>query len=49
MKLSYWISASEELQVADIVYNAPLGKSNHSVIGFRYNCYLDFTKSQKTV
>ena len=41
------IFTNEELQVADIAHHAPLGKSDHSVIGFRYNCYLDFTKPKE--
>jgi hypothetical protein len=41
------IFTNEELQVADIAYHAPLGKSDHNVISFHYNCYLDFTKPKE--
>ena len=30
------------MQVLDIEYHAPLGKSNHCVITFKYHCYLDY-------
>ena len=32
------------MQISDIEYSAPLGKSDHSVISFKYPCYLDFSK-----
>ena len=38
------ILTNEELQVSDVVYQSPLGKSDHSVIVFNYHCYLDFSK-----
>ena len=41
------IFTNEELQVSDIVHHAPLGKSDYSVITFKYHCYLDFTKPKK--
>ena len=41
------ILTNEELQVSDIAFLAPLGKSDHSVISFRYNCYLDFAKPKE--
>ena len=34
----------EPMQVSNIIHHAPLGKSDHSVISFRFNCYLDYTK-----
>ena len=37
----------EEMQVSDIEYHPPLGKSDHSVISFTFNCYLDFSKSKE--
>ena len=40
------ILTNEELQVSDVNHHAPLGKSDHSVITFKYHCYLDFTKSK---
>ena len=32
------------MQVSDIVHHAPLWKSDHSVITFKFHCYLDYTK-----
>ena len=34
----------EEMNVSDIQHHSPLGKSDHNVIIFDYNCYLDFSK-----
>ena len=31
------------MQVSEIVHQAPLGKSDHSIITFDFHCYLDFT------
>ena len=41
------ILTNEELQVSEIKHHAPLGKSDHSVISFKYHCYLDYTKPKK--
>ena len=41
------IFSNEELQVSDIAFLAPLGKSDHNLISFHYNCYLDFTKPKE--
>lgn len=38
---------NEITQVSNIEYRAPLGKSDHSVILFDYNCYLDNLSSSK--
>ena len=38
------IITNEEMQVSDIQFTSPLGKSDHSVIYFNYNCYLDVAK-----
>ena len=35
------------MQVSDIAHHAPLGKSDHSVITFKFNCYLDYTKPKE--
>ena len=35
------------MQVSDIVYHAPLGKSDHNVISFNFNCYLDYSKPKE--
>ena len=42
------IFTDEEMQVSDIKHHAPLGKSDHSVITFNYNCYVDFSKPKDT-
>ena len=34
------------MQVSDIEY-APLGKSNHFVITFKYSCYLDYSQPKE--
>ena len=39
---------NEALQVSDIHHLAPLGKSDHDVITFKFNAYLDFTKPKKS-
>ena len=39
--------SNEEMQVSDLQYNAPLGKSDHCTISFKYNCYVDFSKPQE--
>ena len=35
------------MQVSDIVHHAPLGKSDHSVILFKFHSYLDYTKPKE--
>ena len=35
------------MQVSDIECHAPLGKSNHSVITFKYHCYLDYSQPKE--
>ena len=35
------------MQVSDIVHHAPLWKSDHSVITFKFHCYLDYTKPKE--
>ena len=37
------ILTDESMQVSDIAHHAPLGKSDHSVITFKFHCYLDYT------
>ena len=34
----------EPMQVSNIIHHAPLGKSDHNVISFKFHCYLDYTK-----
>ena len=41
------VLSNEELQVSDIIHQAPIGKSDHDVLCFRYHCYIDYQK-QKT-
>lgn len=38
---------NEPMQVSNLVHQAPLGKSDHSVISFTFHCYLDFSKAQE--
>ena len=38
------VLTNEELQVSDVVHQAPIGKSDHDVLTFRYHCYLDYRK-----
>ena len=38
------IFSDEAMQVSDIAHHAPLGKSDHNVITFKFNCYLDYSK-----
>ena len=35
------IFTDESMQVSDVHHQAPLGKSDHNVIPFKFNCYLD--------
>ena len=41
------VFTDEVMQVSDIAHHAPLGKSDHSVITFRFNCYLDYSKPKE--
>ena len=41
------IFTDETMQVSDIVYQATLGKSDHSVISFKSHSYLDYTKPKE--
>ena len=38
---------NEAMQISSIVHHAPLGKSDHSVICFKYHCYLNYTKPKE--
>ena len=42
------IFTDESMQVSDIVHHAPLGKSDHDVLSFKFHCYLDFAKAKPT-
>ena len=41
------ILTDEFMQVSDIAHHATLSKSDHSVITFKFNCYLDYTKPKE--
>ena len=41
------ILTDEALQVSQITQHSPLGKSDHNVITFTFNCYLDFSKPKE--
>ena len=41
------ILTNESMQVSDIQYHAPLGKSDHCVITFNYHCYIDYSKPKE--
>lgn len=38
------VLTDEEMQVSEIRYHAPLDKSDHCVITFTYECYIDYSK-----
>ena len=42
-----FIFTDEALQVSDIVHHPTLGKSDHDVITFNFNCYLDYSKPKE--
>ena len=37
------VFTDEDMQVSDIKYLSPLGKSDHSMIVFDFHCYIDYT------
>ena len=41
------VFTDEETQIAEISHKAPLGKSDHSVITLKFQCYLDYSKPKK--
>ena len=41
------ILIDESMQVSDIAHHATLSKSDHSVITYKFNCYLDYTKPKE--
>ena len=41
------IFTDESMQVSDVHHQAPLGKSDHNVITFKFNCYLDYSKPKE--
>jgi hypothetical protein len=38
------VFTDEAMQVTELFHHSPLGKSDHSVITFKFHCYLDYTK-----
>ena len=41
------VFTDEIMQVSDIVHHAPLGKSDHAIITFKFHCYLDYAKPKE--
>lgn len=41
------VFTEEATQIEDIVHHAPLGKSDHSVITLKFQCYLDYSKPKE--
>ena len=41
------VFTDEDMQVSDVTHHAPLGKSDHRVITFKFNCYLDYSKPKE--
>ena len=34
------------MQVSEVIHNPPLGKSDHDILSFDFNCYMEITKLQ---
>ena len=41
------IFTNEEMQVSEIKHKPPLGKSDHDVLSFDFQCYVDYSKPKK--
>ena len=41
------ILTNEEMQISDIRHKPPLGKSDHDVLSFEFQCYVDYTQSKE--
>ena len=41
------VFTDEEIQISDIQHIAPLGKSDHTLITFNFNCYLEYSKPKE--
>ena len=41
------ILSNETMQVSDVAHHPPLGKSDHNVITFNFNCYVDYSKPKE--
>ena len=41
------IFTDEEIQISDVKYYSPLGKSDHNLIAFNFHCYLDYSKPKE--
>ena len=37
------VFTDESMQISELVHHSPLGKSDHSVICFKFNCYLNYS------
>ena len=40
------VFTNETMQVSEITHNPPLGKSDHDVLTFDFQCYVDYTKQK---
>ena len=38
------VFSNETMQVSEVIHNPPLGKSDHDVLAFDFQCYVDYTK-----
>ena len=41
------IFTNEAMQVSEVVHSPPLGKSDHDVLTFEFQCYVDYSKSKE--
>ena len=41
------ILTNEAMQVSEVVHSPPLGKSDHDVLTFEFQCYLDYSKPKQ--
>ena len=42
------VLTNEDMQVSGITHLAPLGKSDHSILSFDFNCYVDYSKPKES-
>ena len=41
------VLSNETMQVSEIIHSPPLGKSDHDVLTFEFQCYVDYTKPKE--
>ena len=41
------IFTNEEMQVSEVKHSSPLGKSDHDVLSFEFQCYVDYSKAKE--